>query len=135
MVNVLRLSISIFNKNRYKSVEKLWYFNSLNCPCHLYGSIGCTIEPHFIWYIQKYMLIWRICFHFSFVFAICSTKMKTRHVTRDLFMENVVSRRDNFNSRHLFHTMTELSLLCIFVIRNLLRIFILIDALNNFLTS
>ena len=34
--------------------------------------------------------------------------MKTRHVTRDLFTEKVLSRWDNFNSRDLFHTMTEL---------------------------
>ena len=73
------------------------------------------------------MLIWRICFNFSFVSTICSSKMKTRHVMRNLFMEKVLSRQDNFNSRDLFHTITELSLLCIFVIQNLLRNFILLD--------
>ena len=53
--------------------------------------------------------------------------------TRDLSTEEVLSRWDNFNSRDLFPTMTELPLLCIFVIWNLLRIFILLDALNHFL--
>ena len=71
------------------------------------------------------MLKGEVCFYFSFVFAICSSKMKTRHVTRNLFTEKVLSRWDNFNSRDNFHIITELSLLCFFVIRNLLRIFIL----------
>ena len=79
----------------------------LNCPCHLYGSIyhriGCTIEPPIVWYIQKCMLIWKICFYFSFVFAICSSKMKTRHVTRDRFTEKVLSRSDNFQLARSFH--------------------------------
>ena len=48
------------------------------------------------------MLIWKICFYFSFVYAICSSKMKTRHVTRDQFTEKVLSRWDNFNSRNPF---------------------------------
>ena len=37
-------------------------------------NIGCTIEPPVVWYIQKCMLIWKICFYFSFVFAICLSK-------------------------------------------------------------
>jgi len=37
--------------------------------------------------------------YFSFVFVICSSKTRTRHVGRDLFTEKVLSRRDNFNSR------------------------------------
>jgi len=76
------------------------------------------------------MLIWKFCFYFSFVLAICSSKMRTCHVIRDLFTEKVLSCWYNFNSRDLFNTMTELSLLCIIVIRNLFRIFVLLDALN-----
>ena len=79
-------------------------------------TTGCTIEPPIVWYIQKCMLIWKICFYFSFVFVICSSKMKTRLDTRHRFTEKVLSRRDNFQLAR--HTMTELSLLCIVVIRN-----------------
>jgi len=61
-------------------------------------TIGCTIKPAFIWYIQKCMLIWKVCFYFCLVFAICLSKMKTRYVTRNLFTEKVLSRWDNFNS-------------------------------------
>ena len=61
-------------------------------------TIGCTIESPFIWYIQKYMFIWKLYFCFRFVFAICSSKMKTRHVTRDLSTGKVLSRWDNFHS-------------------------------------
>ena len=64
--------------------------------------IGYTIEPPFIWYIQKCMLIWEICFYFSFVYAICLSKMKTRHVTHDLFTEKVLSCLDSFNLRDPF---------------------------------
>ena len=32
-------------------------------------TIGCTIEPPIVWYIQKCMLIGKICFYFSFVYA------------------------------------------------------------------
>ena len=39
-------------------------------------TIGCTIEPPIVWYIQKCMLIWKNCFYFSFVFAICSSKKR-----------------------------------------------------------
>ena len=42
----------------------------LNCRAtymDLY-TIGCTIEPPFIWYIQMCMLIWKVCVYFSFVF-------------------------------------------------------------------
>ena len=63
---------------------------------------GCTIEPPFIWFIQKCMLIWKVCLYSSSVFAICSSKMKTRHVTRDQFTEKVLSGLDNFNSRNPF---------------------------------
>ena len=59
-------------------------------------TIGCTIEPPIVWYIQKCMLIWIICFYFSFVYAICSSKMKTRHVKRDRITEKVLLRLDNF---------------------------------------
>ena len=55
-------------------------------------AIGCTIEPPFIWYIQMCILIWIICFYFSFIFAICSSNMSTRHVTRDPFSQKVLSR-------------------------------------------
>ena len=44
-----------------------------------------------------------VCYlYFSFVFAICSSKMKTHHITRDLFMEKVLSHWDNFNSSDPF---------------------------------
>ena len=65
-------------------------------------TIGCTIEPPIVWCIQKCMLIWKICFYFSFVFAICSSKMKTRHVTCGLFTEKVLRCWDNFNSHDPF---------------------------------
>ena len=73
---------------------------SLNCLAtymDLY-TIECTIEPPFIWYIQKYMLIWKVCFYFSFVFPICSSKTKKRHVTRDLSMDKMLSYWNNFSS-------------------------------------
>ena len=71
-------------------------------------------------------------FYFSFVFVICSSKMKTRHVTRDRFTKRC-------SRAILSHTMTELLLLCIFVIRALapcgiLRLSVFSsDALNFFL--
>ena len=37
-------------------------------------TIGCTIEPPVVWYIQKCMLIWKICFYFSFV--VCDVVIK-----------------------------------------------------------
>ena len=37
---------------------------------------GCTIKPPIVWYIQKCMLIWKICFYSSFVHAICSSKKR-----------------------------------------------------------
>ena len=57
----------------------------LNCPCHLYGSIYNRMhnELPIVQYIQKCMLIWKFCCYFSFVYAICLSKMKTHHVTRD----------------------------------------------------
>ena len=81
-----------------------------NYPCHLYGCIDhrMHIEPPSIWINQKCMLIWKICCYFSFVSAICSSKVRTHHVTRDLFTEMVLSHQDNFNSRDLYHAMTEL---------------------------
>ena len=45
--------------------------------------IGCTVEPSIVRYTQKYFLIGKICFYFIFVHAICLSKKKTRHVTRD----------------------------------------------------
>ena len=84
-------------------------------------TIGSTIEPPIVWYIQKCMLIWKICFYFSFVLAICSSKMRTCHVIRDLFTEKVLSCWYNFNSRDLFHTLTEDLVLWILVVRILLR--------------
>ena len=66
-------------------------------------TIGCTIEPPIVWYIQKSMLIWKICFYFSFVYAIYLLKMKTRHVTRDLFTEKMLSHLDNFQLARSFH--------------------------------
>ena len=66
-------------------------------------TIGCTIEPPVVWYIQKCMLIWKICFYFSRVFAIFLSKMKTRHVKRDRFTEKVLSRWDNFQLARSFH--------------------------------
>ena len=65
-------------------------------------TIGCTIEPPIVWYIQKCMLIWKICFYFSFVFAICLSKKKTRHITRDRFIEKKLLRQTIFNSRDPF---------------------------------
>ena len=65
-------------------------------------TIGCTVETPIVWYIQKYMLIGKIFFYFCFVYAICSSKMKTRHVTHDLLTEKVLSCWDNFNSCDAF---------------------------------
>ena len=80
--------------------SKVWL-----CRCsHLYGSnyLMHNWAP-FIWYVQKCMLIWKICFYFSFVFAICSSKMKTRHVTRATYSRKRCSRAGTiFNSRDPF---------------------------------
>ena len=43
-----------------------------------------------------------IFFYFSFVFAICLSKMNTRDVTHDLFTDKVLSRWNKFNSRDPF---------------------------------
>ena len=45
-------------------------------------------------------------FVFSFFFVICSSKMKTRTVTQDLFMGKVLSQWDNFNSGDPFTNTT-----------------------------
>ena len=48
-------------------------YNPLTVPAtyiDLY-PIEYTVEPPIIWYIQKCMLIWKICFYSSFVSAIC----------------------------------------------------------------
>ena len=50
-------------------------------------TIGCTIEPPVVWYIQKCMLIWKICFYFSFVVCDVVIKKTTRHVMRPPFTE------------------------------------------------
>ena len=73
----------------------------LNCPCNLFGSIYHRMHnwAPIVWYIQKCMLIWKICFYFSFVFAICSSKIKTRHVTRDRFTQKKLLRRTIFNDK------------------------------------
>ena len=65
-------------------------------------SFVCLLTRYIIWLNQKCTLLWKISFYFIFVFAICSSKMKTHHVTRDLFTEKVLSRLDNFNSRDPF---------------------------------
>ena len=95
-------------------------------------TIGCTIKPPFIWYIQKCTLIWIICFHFSFVFVICSSKMRMRHVMCDLFTEMVLSLWVNFNSRHLL-LYDDWNLASLHLCNSKFRSFILLDALNNFL--
>ena len=48
--------------------------------------------------VFQQQLIWKFFFCFSFVFSICSSKIKTHHVTRDLFTEKVISRWHDFNS-------------------------------------
>ena len=65
-------------------------------------TIGSTIEPPFIWYIQKCMLIWKICFYFSFVVCDVVIKKTTRHVKRPPFTEKRLLRRTIFNSRAPF---------------------------------
>ena len=81
----------------------------LNCPCHLYWSIYHLMHNWAPRRLVYSILIWKIWFYFSFVFAICSSKKKTCHVTRDLIMEKVLSCWDNFNTRDHFHTLTKLS--------------------------
>ena len=83
-----------FVENLKLSVPPIWIY--------VY-TIECTIEPPIVWYIQKCMLIWKICFYFSFVIAICSSKMMTRHVKRDRFTGKVLSRRDNFQLARSLH--------------------------------
>ena len=98
---------------RYNQVK-----SNLNCPCHLY-TIGCTIEPLILWYIQKFMLIWKFCF-FILVLSMWSVRQKWR---RAMLRATDSRKRCSrawiiFNSRDPFISMTELLLLCIFVIRN-----------------
>ena len=88
---------------RYSEVISHYNLFSLSCPCHHLYTIGCTIEPPIVWYIQKCIFIWKILFYFSFVVAICSSKMKTRHVMRDRFMEKVLPRWDTFQLARSFH--------------------------------
>ena len=59
---------------------------------------------------------------------ICHTMLRATHSWKRCSCAGTISTR-----AILSHTITELSLLCIFVIRNLLRIFILLNALNHHL--
>ena len=97
-----------FTERQHISASE-YFLDNLNCPCNLYGSIHYRMHnwPPFIWYIQKCMLIWKIYFYFSFVFAICSSKINTCHITRNRFTEKVLSRWDNFNSCNPFTYTTE----------------------------
>ena len=45
---------------------------------------------------SRVYVVTEIFFCFSFVFAVCSSKMKTRHVTHYRFTEKVLSCMDNF---------------------------------------
>ena len=47
-------------------------------PIWIYIPSDAHLSPPIVWYIQKCMLIWKICFYFTFVYAICLSKMKTR---------------------------------------------------------
>ena len=67
-------------------------------PILIYTSSDAQLSS-LLFDIFKSVLIWIICFYFSFVFAICSSKVRTRLVMRDLFTEKVLSRWDNFNLR------------------------------------
>jgi len=66
------------------------------------------------WCCSNFMAFAFVCWVYSkvyadmenyliFVFAICSSKMKTRLVTRDRFTEKLLSRWDNFQLARSFH--------------------------------
>ena len=74
-----------------------------NSPCHLKQHRMHNWAPFYLVDSKVYVDM-NTYFYFSFVFAICSSKIETRHVTSDLFMEKVLSCSDSFNSCDLFHT-------------------------------
>ena len=93
-------------------------------------TIGCTIEPLSLGIFKK------VCWHGKFVFILVlpswSVRQKWRWtILRTTYIQKRCSRCGTIStSTILSHTMTELSLVCIFVIRNLLHNFILLDALK-----
>ena len=65
-------------------------------------TIGCAIELPIVWYIQKCMLIWKICFYFSFVHAICSSKKRRAMLRATDSLKRSSRAWTIFNSRDPF---------------------------------
>ena len=113
-----------FVKVTYTLWILIFYILYLNYPCHSYRSIHHRMHNWAPFYLveSKVYVDMDSLFLFLFCLAICLSKKRMHHVTHYLFTEKVLSLWHNFNSRNLFHTMTKFLPLCVFVIRNLLRI-------------
>jgi len=115
----LRSSVLLFVQFRFKTVRATYMELKM---------IGCTIEPHSIWCIQKCLLIW-IIFYFSLSSRSVHLK-RGRAMLRVTFSRRRWSRTGTISTSAIFF-IRYWTLLYIFVIRNLLRIFLLLDALNH----
>ena len=90
----------------------------LNCPCHLYGSIpsDAQLSPLSFGIFKSYVDRKN---NFQSVYAICLSKKEDAPCYARPIHGKGALALEQFSTRAILsHTMTELSLLCIFVIGN-----------------